>query len=431
LRLPLFHLLKKGIMSYMQKKLFKNSHYKLLTIKKSNFNGVYLNITFEIGALSEGSNVAGINHFAEHLIMRCLINKYSSDRENNHILQSMSGHTHKDRIFFDMYFEKKMIPHAIKIIKSFRDPLIITEEIMRLEKSIILEEILEESNSGEADYQKTVGELIYGSGPLSTPILGNKKSIRAFNVKDMQNQIKKIVSSPIIITVVGDIDIRYIKSAFGPVKANNNIKKDLKPCLAKESFKMITKKKSQISMGMYSGILGQISFDDLQKWLFARDILEQYLYEEIRENGLCYSLDISIATYKKQRDLGIEASFEPKKFKVFYNLIQKKIREFEDWLNEDKFLELKNEKRLRLALGEDDILSYGGNYAWYVHVVSDCDAIKSELAVLPSINRQDIIKIIQTLFSDKKTNLLIVGNLTKDIKKWTSQNWESLKISPN
>ncbi len=174
----------------------------------------HVGFVLDIGSRDEQPGQEGMAHFWEHMAF-----KGTRTRKSFHIIQSLesvggelNAYTTKEKVCFYASVLSSYFPRAFELLADITFHSIFPEREIDKERSVILEEMsLYEDNPEDAIHDE-FDEIIFGSHPLGTNILGHRSQVERFNREDFLRFISEHLNTGrIVVAVVGPVDFRKVK----------------------------------------------------------------------------------------------------------------------------------------------------------------------------------------------------------------------------
>jgi predicted Zn-dependent peptidase len=389
---------------------------------------VAVGIWVKAGSVDEDESNSGISHFIEHMLFKgtesrsakqiaedidkigAQINAFTSKESTCYYVKSLSSNIEKaSDVLIDMFINSKF-----------------DEVEMEKEKRVIYEEIHMVEDSPEDDAHDLLYEELFKGEPLSTPILGNKKTIKSFTQGTIHDYLnKEYTKDNIIVAIAGNFDENQVCEYFeGKLRHLTPMKFDkAHECLIyAPHFRSKIKDIEQSHLCI--GTKGLRLDDELY---FAMSLLNNImggsmssrLFQNIREEkGMAYSVYSFTSSYIKDGFYGIYAG-------VSHDMVEKAIGAIAEELN-----------LLRINGVTDDELSTAkeqlkGNHIFSLESVSGRMASlgRNKLLIGKNLSAQEIADKINGVtmdhiqaVSEKITAVdqysgILIGRKKKDIKK--------------
>lgn len=328
---------------------------------------VAIGIWTKAGSVDEDGDNLGISHFIEHMLFKGTetrtakqiaedidkiggqINAFTSKESTCYYVKSLTSNLERAAdVLIDMFMNSKF-----------------DEDEMEKEKRVVYEEIHMVEDSPEDDAHDTLYEVLFKGAPLSTPILGNEKTIKNFSQDTIRTYIKKeYTKDNIIVAVAGNFDENQVCQFLeGKLKDLTAVKSDKieKNLIYTPHFKVKIKDIEQSHICI--GTKGLKLNDELY---FAMSLLNNImggsmssrLFQNIREEkGMAYSVYSFTSSYINDGFYGIYAG-------VSHDMVEQAIGAITEELN---LLRTKGVTDVELSTAKEQ---QKGNYIFSLESVS-------------------------------------------------------------
>jgi predicted Zn-dependent peptidase len=289
------------------------------TINSDSNQVIGFNVLIRGGSNYETKQNNGISHLLEHLIVKKI--QQVDGWVRPYYIDQLVGVTYKDRIEFEgriLATDKDQLEDIVKTIFSNVE---FTKEEFEAEKQVILEELIEEEESEDYQYQRQESEWIYGKSSLALPTGGTVKSIKRLSLQDVQQWRSSLLSEEnCFVSFVGlkaqkQIDINLEDKNISIIK-NTPIFVQQRP----GSQLIIDDGKEQVSYSE-SWYSNPMDFKLTVQTEFLTQMLQDYFYYKLRENGLCYRFDVSTIVHAEIVELTITSWSDKSKLNKIQEII--------------------------------------------------------------------------------------------------------------
>lgn len=376
-----------------------------------------------VGSRYETLKENGLAHFLEHMFFKGTIKRPTAldiSKELDGLGAEYNAYTDKDRTAYYAKVEAHHWETALDIVSDlFLNAKIEQEEIDR-ERGAIFQEI----NMYEDAPARQIGDLwdqhVYGDHPLGRSTLGPKKNIETLMRPDFIKYLKRgYVAENVVVGVAGNIDPKKVKKEIA--KHFAGIRTGKKPTFKKMVEKQVKpeifikdKKTDQTHL-----LLGVRTYGMYHKDRYVLSVLSTILgggmssrlFIEVRERrGLAYH----VSTYTESRhDVGYLTSYAGVQNTNLEKTVQVIMDEYRKIASEkvDKE-ELKRAKEClkgHLAMGlegSDDVVEY---LVTQETIRGEIVLPKEKAKMIDRVTAEDVLRVAQGIFVNKKLNLAVVG----------------------
>ena len=185
-------------------------------VKRSGSAVAYCSLGISCGTRSEAGFHSGIAHFTEHTLFKGTEHKSSS--VINGYLDRLGGelnaYTTKEEIVLHATVLKEDLPKAVSLLMEIVTSATFPDNEVDTERGVVIDEIKSYKDSPADDVYDRFEEKLFHGHPLSMPILGTARSVRATTAEELRRFVKeKFVPGSMAFTVVADIDEKKMEAA--------------------------------------------------------------------------------------------------------------------------------------------------------------------------------------------------------------------------
>lgn len=403
-------------MNFKIKTKILDNGLKVLMIPNKNFESVAVGIFVKVGSRHETKKNNGISHFLEHMLFKdkklverldCLGAKYNAE-------------TSYETTHYYIYGSKNDYIDFIDIISDIYNSKTFKKEDIEKEKSVIIEEYNMLIDDSDEIINDEINKKLFNNSSLNLPIIGNKKNIKSFEKKDLENYWKRYYVPPNTIVVISgnfneDDAVKKIDEKLGKVKYDD--KKDYlieepkqvnqmepKVHLMKENMSQTNIMITYRSTNMYeiSNIYYEIIGDILSSGCSSR--LFKLLRNKLGISYYNYSYNLS---YLYEGVFIINVGVDPLRTKECIDEILKEIKNLrENGITEtelDKSKKIRSTNYMFSIENPLDIMNHFG--------ILELFGLKDDFKEIDKIKVKDINKLINKVFDNKNLNIFIHGEM--------------------
>ncbi len=182
-------------------------------------------IWVKVGSINEKPEQAGLSHFIEHLVFKGTKN-YPNSTEILENIENMGGYinaaTSKEYTCFYIDIQKDGYIEAIKMLSDMvTNPLFPEKEIVP-ERKVVIEEIQRHKDNPHAQLFEYFMSTIYKQSAYGNSIIGTQEVIANIPREEIIKYFKQhYIPSRMVISVVGDIDIKETKKVISETLGQN------------------------------------------------------------------------------------------------------------------------------------------------------------------------------------------------------------------
>jgi predicted Zn-dependent peptidase len=267
-------------------------------------NSTAIQLSFDVGSFLENKKQAGISHFIEHLIFNGS-KKYPSAQKVAQIIEKfggqINGFTSESETTFWVYVPKSALHKTTDLLFDivFNPIALFDSKEIEKEKKIILEEISLGKDNPDIYIEYLSMETLNPNHIISTPVIGNRKTVQNMKKKDLENWWRKhYLPNNLKIAIAGYIPNNIKKEFVQYLPKEKNSVNNTWPSYQSPKILRVNnffKKIDQVKLRMIFEDLSQLT----PKTLVMSELIDyilgggmsSILFEELRtKKGLCYSI---------------------------------------------------------------------------------------------------------------------------------------------
>ncbi len=415
----------------MFKKTVLKNKLRIITVPVKNANSVTVLILVGTGSKYETKDINGISHFLEHLFFKGT-KKRPSTLEISETLDMIGGQynafTSKEVTGFWAKVDKKHTDVALDWISDIFLSSKFEEEEIEREKGVVIEELNMYLDTPTAYVSELFEDLLYRDQPAGWRIIGEKATITNFNREKVLDYYHSHYSNEnTVVCVAGDVgskQIEYkIKKHFSKIEIRKHSKKpDTKEEQSKPEILIHHKKTDQTHF-----CLGVRTYDMYDKRKYALSLMavilggnmSSRLFISVRErHGLAYYIHTSFESTSDTGYLVTQAGIKNDSLEKAVGLVLKEYKDLR--INKIKDSELKKAKdylRGTLSLSLDATDNQSSFYANQEVMGQTILTPEEKLKLIDKVSINDIKKVAEDIFKNKKLNLAVIGPLGQEERK--------------
>ncbi|RMA97474.1 M16 family metallopeptidase [Hydrogenothermus marinus] len=402
----------------------------LIVKPRTDTTAVSLQVWFSVGSVYENDNERGLSHFLEHMLFNGT--KYTNPGEIEFEVEKKGGiinaATSFDFTYYyieigDLYWKQ-----MLKYLFYMTTAPILSEEMIKKEKPIVLEELNRHLDNPKSHLWDTYNKLAYKVSNYKHPVIGYRETIEKFNEKLVKGYFNKhYYPKNTYIVVVGNVDkdevIKEVENTFGTVKpkkeAQPNPEIPLEPP-QKEIRKKILRKK-QITRAYVA--IGWQAPPIKDKESYVASILEyilaggksSVLYQQLREKGYVQGIYAGYMSHKGTSQFLFYFVVEPNKveeakeklFDLIFNYVENGVPEN---LVEDAKRKIINSR----IFASEEVSNEAENFGYAAALTGDVNYALNYIDNIKKVSKKDIDQYLRKYF--KKDNYTEVQLLPEEEK---------------
>lgn len=270
--------------------------------KMAHFRSVSLGIWVKAGSMDECNEETGLAHFIEHMLFKGTKTRTARiiAEEFDQIGGDINAFTSKELTCFTVTVLSEHAEKALDIMADMLFHSLFDEGEIAKEKLVILEELSTVNDTPDDDVHERLWAMMYPDDSVGRPILGDEKTIEAFDRKAIMNFMERMYRPErMVVSIAGNYDnqlIRHIDTLFGSFEITSGIKDEAIPRIPSFHTGVSVKKKDVEQTHICLGFPGLSMMDERIEDLIILDSIlggsmSSRLFQEIREErGLAYSI---------------------------------------------------------------------------------------------------------------------------------------------
>jgi len=150
-------------------------------------HGVSLGVWMKTGSRHEDAALGGISHLLEHMVFKGTRRRgaFELSRDMEALGGNLDAFTTKETTAYTLRVLPGQLPAALEILAEMLEESTHPEDQLILEKDVVIEEILSSEDTPDDFVHERFIEHLFGSHPLSRPILGTKETVTAIGRDDL------------------------------------------------------------------------------------------------------------------------------------------------------------------------------------------------------------------------------------------------------
>lgn len=297
---------------------------RIVTEHMPHVKSVSLGVWLNTGSRDETKRHNGISHFFEHMVFKGTKTRGALEiaSELERVGGQLNAFTGKEQICFYACVLDEHIPLAVDLLCDLVVNPVLRSSDIALERSVVLEEIHEQTDNPEDHVLDLLYESLWPGHPIGRPITGDARTVGGFEQKHLFRFHESAFSDgDILVAVAGNVrhkDIERQVSKALKVRCGRRNGFRVAPKTRRGGRKVLFRGVKQVHFSM--GFPG-ISFGDRRR--YALNVLNTLLgegmssrlFQKVREEkGLAYSVYSFLDFFIDSGIIGICAATEPDHF---------------------------------------------------------------------------------------------------------------------
>lgn len=380
-------------------------------------------VLVETGSKYESKREAGLSHFLEHMCFKGTTRRPSALAVSKALdeLGAISNAFTSTEV--TAYWAKASHEHTLEIIDIiadlYVDPIFKAEDLEK-EKGVITEEI----NMYLDRPQDIVNELfdfaMHGDQPAGRPVIGNKKSISSFKIKDFSSyRTKHYVAKATTIVIAGHFNERgalaAIKRGFSRISHASKHGKE-RTEISHRSPRVVHKYKDTDQAHIILG-LRSFPYKDSRNAVMSvitgilSSGMSSRLFHRLREElGICYYVRAYNVPSTDHGEFGVASGVDPKRIDVAVHAIMDELKKLKSELvPKDELDKVKTSliSKLRMSLEtSESVLDYfAGRSVFHKDLKSPSDLEE----MIAKVKAEDVRELAKKVFRNEDLVLALVS----------------------
>ena len=369
----------------------------IVIFDKNSSKSVAVEVMFKVGSNDENKKNAGISHFLEHMLFEGTKNRKDSRTIANEIEKygaEFNAYTSENRTAYFIKIINKRFEKALDILSDMVANPLFPNKMIEKEKKVILKEINMVDDDPKQYQWILFQKNLFEKHPAKNPTYGNKKTVKTFNRKIINDYYTKhYIPNNMIISVVGNIDKvkEKVEKYFSNLRPKKLIIRErIEEPLQTKTKKFVEKRKTFNSYMVLGYKTTSRSHNDSYVLDVIHSVLGRgqsgWIFEEIRnKHGLAYQVGVQNDPEDDYGVFAVFAGLDKKNIEKAKNIIMQQFRKLEN-INKNEFEEAKTYIEGNYTLNMEDNFQAADNFAFW-------ETIKSALLANNYINKIKKVKI--------------------------------------
>jgi predicted Zn-dependent peptidase len=405
---------------------------------QAHTRAVAIGVWVTVGTRNEPVKLAGISHFLEHLVFKGTKKRsaYQIVKALDEVGGELNAYTTREYTCYHALMLKEHWQRGIEVLADLVCHMNITAEHFKLEKSVVLQEINAcQENPEELIYDEFLARC-YKSNSLGKPILGNRNSLAAMKLGEVEGFYEnQYTGSNLIISCAGALEheklVDMVRVLFKSKKRSRKMQVPKKPEF--HSFAEVVEKNTDqihLLIGTPStSFKDQYRFDSFIVNALLGGGMTSKLFQSVREKkGLAYTIYSSLNTFVDTGFMSIYSAVEEKNVKILVNTLVSEIKKVKTkGITKPDIKLFKTQITGSILLGADDVenrmTSLGINEMVF-GVYKPVDEIINEIQ---SVSATSIDEYIAKYFQLNNLGAIMVGTDVEKLAHWWQDCWKEVE----
>ena len=396
-------------------------------VKRGGSAVAYCSLGISCGTRSESGYHSGIAHFTEHTLFKGTAHKSAS--VINGYLDRLGGelnaYTTKEEIVLHATVLKEDLPKASSLLMEIATSATFPETEVDTERGVVIDEIKSYKDSPADDVYDRFEEKLFKGHPLSMPILGTARSVKAITSDELRRfTAEKFVPGSMAFTVVADIDEKRLEEYvlklcgkfFGGGVETDSEALNPKPVMLDNVFNDVITKKNHEANAVLGGYAPSLYEEkerlatSLMSNILGGPAMNSILNSILREqHGWVYGVESSYTQYADTGILAITLGCEKENLEKCMTAIDKVLARLQNTeLTERNLNAAKKQLLGQLAIssdnGEAQCLSMGKSLLAFGRVASQEETRRQ----IEEITASEIREMACRIFAQGRISSLVM-----------------------
>lgn len=389
-------------------------------------DSVSIGVWINAGSSKENKNQCGIAHMLEHMAFKGTENRSSETivREIEDVGGDINAYTSKE---VTAYYLKVLHEHkelGIDILSDIVKNSIFPKHEIEREKSVIISEIGQSFDSPDDRVFENFTSTAFKGQSIGRPILGTKKTISAFERKDLKSFCMSHYA-PENIVVVCSGRVEHQKFSENVKEGFAGFKHNYKPIKLKSEWYsgFCGEDRDLKQTQLVFGIEGFKNFDNDRYSFQALSIIlgggmSSRLFQEIREKrGICYSIFSFSQMQSSTGYFGFYAGTYPENVQELLETSINELNKLKSTITEAEVLKAKAQIRSSFMMGQENNSSRSEYLAKTMIIFGHLKTTKEVLLQIENISKNSLVNAIERLLFCAKPVLSVIGKNSSYYKR--------------
>lgn len=302
------------------------SGLRVVTIETPHLHTAMVTIYVRVGSRHETAANSGVSHMLEHLFFRGST-AFKDSVKMNAIVEAVGGNlngvTSRDLSYYYTPVHPDGVGVALDVLGDMLTRPLLSE--LTLEKSIILEEMLDEvdDEGRDIDVENLAKRLRFGDHPLGLKIAGTFESVKRLRLDQVKaHYARHYVSGNLVVAVAGPVKraevVRRVKKAFRFLRQGPVVVEEAPPPPPKgPKLHFVEQDEAQTQFRLSFPAVPE-PHPDFAGMSMLRRILDDGLssrlpYNVVERKGLAYSVGATVEAFQDAGAFEIDGASAPHK----------------------------------------------------------------------------------------------------------------------
>ncbi|MBQ8482354.1 MAG: insulinase family protein [Alphaproteobacteria bacterium] len=395
---------------------------RVATVERPQTETVSLGIWVNTGSACETADINGISHFVEHMVFKGTAKRNSLQISED--IENVGGHTNAYTSREFTVFYAKMLKNdaelALDVLADFVMAPTFDAEEMAKEKEVVIQEIKQTNDDPSDIVFDYFNEAAYADQPIGRSILGTADLVHSFDAAKLREYMShNYAAENIVVAAVGNLKhndfVKMVEERMGTLREKTAFTKAPQIYTGGEFIKVRDIEQAQVLLG-FNGV------DYHHELYYPISIMSNILgggmssrlYQEIREKrGLVYTVYSFTNSHTESGICGVYAGLNQEEIKNYLPVVADEIKKIaNEPVNDKELSRVKVQMKANILMALESSSSTAEVIARHQLCHNRSIPIEEIVEKVEKVNKDDIMKAAQLIFSSKPTYTLL-GNLKK------------------
>ncbi|BCM91207.1 putative zinc protease [Abditibacteriota bacterium] len=401
---------------------------RVLTEKVEGAQSASIGIWFEAGCAFESEREQGLAHLLEHMVFKGTkrhsmwrIAKLMDDLGGG-----MNAFTEREFVCFHVKVLGEHLREALALMCEFATQPLLDEELLEIEKGVVLEEIRGAMDAPEERVEDLFLEQLWPASAWGRPILGQSETVSALGATDLRDFMNRFYSpSRCVVAVTGAVDhakvARWVEQFSQDLPKESDAGMLQNPPVAASCNRVERDDTEGVHLLMGAPTFGATDERRFSLWLLDSILTGGYssrLFQEVREKrGLCYSLGGASANFRAGGYWALETSVAPENARKTVAIIGRELAKIrEDGVKDSELKRAKRMARINMVLSEESLGARMSRLARNDFTWGAQKSLAETLEMFERVSLGDIQDVARQVFRAESFQMVALGPLPTKAK---------------
>ncbi len=410
------------------KKTTLPSGVRVLTEKITGAQSASIGVWFEAGCAFESPREQGLAHLLEHMVFKGT-KRHSMTRIAalmDDLGGGMNAFTEREFVCFHVKVLGDHLREALALMCEFATQPLLDEELLEIEKGVVLEEIRGSMDAPEERVEDLFLEQLWPASAWGRPILGQSETVAALVASDLRDFMHRFYApSRCVIAVAGAVEhekvVQWVEKFLRNLQQDGDATRLQNPPLAPSGNRIERDDTEGVHLLMGAPSFGATDERRFSLWLLDSILTGGYssrLFQEVREKrGLCYSLGGASANFRAGGYWALETSVAPENARKTVAIIGRELAKIrENGVKDSELKRAKRMARINMVLSEESLGARMSRLARNEFTWGTQISLDETLERFERVSLADVRDIARQVFRAESFQMVALGPLPAKAK---------------